>query len=731
MRKFTLLLFCIVGISLSFFASHGAGGSVAYRHLGGDDYLVTISYIRDCNGIAVSTANRTMTVRNGCGGGTSNYSLPLVAGPIEITQKCDANLPTLGCINNTIGGGANTYSLYQWADTITLSNICEEWYFGFGECCRNGAIVNGPANANFYIESFLDRSQINDNNSSQIIFHQAPIICAGQLNKLSLGIVEADGDSLSFEFVSGLSSPTTNVTYSAPYSATSPIGTGGTINSETGEITITASPLLPIGTYTVVMRISEFEQGQLKGYILYETQFVVTNCSSNLNPVAPSDISNFSGTATQSDVSKIEALPGEQFCFDIVFSDDPLQLLTIETNLDSLFSNATMTIDNSIAGTTIVNVCVIVEPSDLSGVLVFKCKDNFCPFYGFTYYSLLIDVLDCAPNANPIPPTSITNFSGAAIQTGTNFIIGNVGDSFCFDVIFEDALADSIWINSNIDLFFSDASIVQTSFINGQGMATVCIMLDDSSGSTHTINFTATDNGCEFIGQSAFSVTIETIGVIDCPPNSNPVPPASVINFNGTATLVNGTEIEGVFGQTACFDVIFTDALADSIYIYSDMNILFPEATFTQIQFTGGQSVGSFCFEFTDSIASSDTLFIYAIDNSCDFQGEADFAIVINNKSENDSVDAQQIPFTFYSGITPNGDGLNDVWWIDGLPEMDVEVTIINRWGNEVWKSGQYDNLTNVWKGENLEGKPLPSGVYFYRVKINNQISNGFIELTR
>jgi gliding motility-associated-like protein len=85
----------------------------------------------------------------------------------------------------------------------------------------------------------------------------------------------------------------------------------------------------------------------------------------------------------------------------------------------------------------------------------------------------------------------------------------------------------------------------------------------------------------------------------------------------------------------------------------------------------------------------------------------------------------------FYTGITPNNDNLNDVWFIEGLPPGNNPVVIFNRWGDIVWQTENYDNWNNPWKGENMEGKELPVGVYFYNAKVGEVDFSGFIELTR
>ena len=81
--------------------------------------------------------------------------------------------------------------------------------------------------------------------------------------------------------------------------------------------------------------------------------------------------------------------------------------------------------------------------------------------------------------------------------------------------------------------------------------------------------------------------------------------------------------------------------------------------------------------------------------------------------------------------FTPNGDGINDTWFIEGLPEGDHKVSILNRWGDVIWETESYDNWDNPWNGTNQGGKAMPSGVYYYVVQVFDRSFKGFIELTR
>jgi large repetitive protein len=65
--------------------------------------------------------------------------------------------------------------------------------------------------------------------------------------------------------------------------------------------------------------------------------------------------------------------------------------------------------------------------------------------------------------------------------------------------------------------------------------------------------------------------------------------------------------------------------------------------------------------------------------------------------------------------ITPNGDGLNDVLYIDGIEAFPENTLIVfNRWGQELL---QRRNYRNDWDGT-IEGRNLPTGTYFIVLRV-------------
>ena len=82
-----------------------------------------------------------------------------------------------------------------------------------------------------------------------------------------------------------------------------------------------------------------------------------------------------------------------------------------------------------------------------------------------------------------------------------------------------------------------------------------------------------------------------------------------------------------------------------------------------------------------------------------------------------------------YTGFSPNGDGKNDFFFIDGLKNYAGNVVkIYNRWGNLVFDKENYDN---DWGGD-YEGKPLPDGTYFYQLTLSNgAFYSGYLQIQR
>ncbi|MQP24948.1 T9SS type B sorting domain-containing protein [Flavobacterium sp. LMO8] len=97
------------------------------------------------------------------------------------------------------------------------------------------------------------------------------------------------------------------------------------------------------------------------------------------------------------------------------------------------------------------------------------------------------------------------------------------------------------------------------------------------------------------------------------------------------------------------------------------------------------------------------------IDNSC-FSVTSFFLLTEN------------CPPTVYNAVSPNGDGSNDAFFIDGLRDIFVnfEILIFNRWGKHLWTG---NNNKPDWDGyveEGVGSTLAPAGTYYYILYLND-----------
>jgi gliding motility-associated-like protein len=85
---------------------------------------------------------------------------------------------------------------------------------------------------------------------------------------------------------------------------------------------------------------------------------------------------------------------------------------------------------------------------------------------------------------------------------------------------------------------------------------------------------------------------------------------------------------------------------------------------------------------------------------------------------DGDSAMEVQIPNVF----TPNNDGLNDCYKIEGLTKCDdIVFKVYNRWGQLQFETTNYQNC---WNGRNMLNEEVTPGVYFYLLKIKKNLGN-------
>ena len=97
-------------------ASHAMGADLTYECIGPNQYLLTYSFYRDCDGITPS-GSYTLNYSSASCSRTGTISLTLLAGyPVEVSPLCQSQI-----INSTCNGGTQP-GIQQWiySGVVTL-----------------------------------------------------------------------------------------------------------------------------------------------------------------------------------------------------------------------------------------------------------------------------------------------------------------------------------------------------------------------------------------------------------------------------------------------------------------------------------------------------------------------------------------------------------------------------------------------------------------------------------
>jgi gliding motility-associated-like protein len=118
----------------------------------------------------------------------------------------------------------------------------------------------------------------------------------------------------------------------------------------------------------------------------------------------------------------------------------------------------------------------------------------------------------------------------------------------------------------------------------------------------------------------------------------------------------------------------------------------------------------------------------------CDSGNLCDTAVVF--------IEVTLTPFKIWEAFSPNGDGLNEYWRIDGIEAFpNNRVRVFDRYGNMVYETRGYRNPENnngndntFWRGQSnhglISGK-VPEGTYFYSVELGDgsAVLSGYVLL--
>ena len=396
------LLFLLLFLtSIEGHSSHVSGGNITWTCTGANTYLLTLTLYRDCDGISMPntintnvTANPTFTsssfsISNSCGLNptfTGPTTLNLVSNT-EVSQLCPPQIAQSECSGGTLPGMEE----YVYQTEIILPD-CDCWTFSYTLCCRNNAITNlaNPASDYSTIQSTLcNGNGPSCNNSPDFTAQPIPYICNNTPFCYDYGVVEPDGNTLSYAFTSALNSGNPSG-YSAGYNFNAPIP-GITIDPLTGQICFTPNTN---GNFVVTIMVTETDAaGNVIGTYMQDIQFVIMNCP-NAPPSAPNNLTNVTGSGTVTGNTSIQLCENDNFCAELVFTDaDAVDIITLSSNIAAVLPGATITINNgSPASATVCWTENIGGPAFYSFSV--DAIDDACPIPGINSFTVDVTVLN-------------------------------------------------------------------------------------------------------------------------------------------------------------------------------------------------------------------------------------------------------------------------------------------------------------------------------------------------
>ncbi|MCK5692278.1 MAG: gliding motility-associated C-terminal domain-containing protein, partial [Bacteroidales bacterium] len=101
-----------------------------------------------------------------------------------------------------------------------------------------------------------------------------------------------------------------------------------------------------------------------------------------------------------------------------------------------------------------------------------------------------------------------------------------------------------------------------------------------------------------------------------------------------------------------------------------------------------------------------------------------DYVATVTDANECVMIDSVEVGYTHISclvipnAFSPNGDGFNDQWVIEGLElYTNVDIRIFDRWGTRVYYSP--NAVDDPWDGT-FDGRKLPIDSYYYIIDLSN-----------
>lgn len=283
-----------------------------------------------------------------------------------------------------------------------------------------------------------------------------------------------------------------------------------------------------------------------------------------------------------------------------------------------------------------------------------------------------------------------------------------------YEFLWNDGVQDSIRTDVDEGLY--------TIVVTDQNGCTSIDSLNLTSGDALVLNFSVQNEACPENGNGKISLSIE-----------NGITPFQYLWSNGAMT----SEIENLSAGLYTVEVIDSLGCSQSDTVRVGINDSLVVEISTEADGGGGQGSAS------ANVSGGNPPYSYTwgptlTDTTQTLMGlsSGTYTLIVQDSAGCEVEESFEIPRDatlcppIHIGFSPNGDGINDTWFIPCLEEFENNsITIFDRWGQTLIEFANYDNS---WNGS-IDGKEIPPGSYFFliRSRSNLQVFKGTLTIIR
>lgn len=745
-------------------ASHFSSGEIFYRWAptANDSlrYEVFVYWYRNNGGIGITQNTQIVCITSSC---FPNVNVTLNRDPAPPGQQSPGDnnggwiVPNLDECASVSDPSYKDLSIHKFSGFVTLPGNCADFKFTANAVCCRDQSTNLATSPNMYLEAGLNNT-IGQSSSPEIQAPAGKAFCLTQPGakpfEFIQAAIDADGDSIRYRFghpqQGTQCGPGTNIPFTAGYTVNAPFpsATGIIIDQNSGIFTF--SPNVA-GSYVVKIVVENWRFDPITlqwlniGETVREIQIPVT---ANCNPVSQNgpklDLTSATNNATTQTVPKtfIDSLKNAYNVAQLFGSDSASNGVATITTLPIF--QAYQCFDSIITVEFNNNVrCASAVPTDFrligpDGVArpVVQVIDN-CAFLVTRKIDLVLNQsLDVDGNyllqiRRGNDGTTLTNECGIEVPEHYSFLITVSGcPAPTYDL-------DGLTVERDVD-----------------------IRLDWSGNAA--------------LSDANIKATFDSWNIYRADSGVRPMTLRAVIPYDSVRHYVDSFDQNGFYVDNFIYDyqvmLVYNGKGRELTRFCSNIHLRVDSSKYTDNQigfywnhyncmnasvrgydvFRGKMDTSDFSIAWNFETNTTDTNAVLSLPRADSLtQGTYAVRVVARNPNGNARTDSSESNWVYYfiqyfppiipdpeptagtvvipNIITPNGDGLNDRFFIekplDGAQYERISISIFNRHGERVYQNENFQDVNTReegWDGTNNNGQKLTNGVYYYLIDLSN-----------